>query len=50
MYKGLSMQLHRGLDFAEVHESVEEVVLLHSIEQFPSIIVIKVGLSRYYFS
>jgi hypothetical protein len=42
MFKGLSMQLHRGLDFAEVHESVEDVVLLHSIETFPSVLVIKV--------
>ena len=40
------MQLHRGLDFTEVHESIEDVVLLHSIEKFPSVIVIKVK-SRY---
>jgi hypothetical protein len=26
MYKGISTQLHRGLSFALVHESVEEVV------------------------
>lgn len=43
MFKGLSMQLHRGLDFAEVHESVEDVVTLHGIERFPSVLVIKVG-------
>ena len=42
MFKGLSMQLHRGLDFAEVHESVEDVVMLHNIERFPSVLVIKV--------
>ena len=47
MFKGLSMQLHRGLDFAQVHESVEDVVLLHSIEKFPSVVVIKVGLQVY---
>ncbi|GAX77546.1 hypothetical protein CEUSTIGMA_g4990.t1 [Chlamydomonas eustigma] len=41
MYKSLSMQLHRGLDFAEVHESVEDVVLLHAVEQFPFLLVIK---------
>lgn len=41
MYKGLSMQLHDGLDFAEVHESSSDIVEAYGISDFPMLIVTK---------
>lgn len=49
MYKGLSMQLHRGLDFAEVHKDVKDVVAMHEVQDFPTIMVAKAdGTSEVY--
>jgi hypothetical protein len=42
MYRGISMQLHRELDFASVHESVEDVAMTYSVEEFPTVLVLKV--------
>lgn len=42
MYKGLSHQLHAGLAFAEVHEQVADVVAMHEVADFPTLMVFKV--------
>lgn len=41
LFKGLSMQLHLGLDFAEVHESALDVIEMYGITDFPTLIVTK---------
>ena len=42
MYKGLSMQLHRGLNFAEVQQDASDLVAMHEVVDFPTLIVSKV--------
>ncbi|GIL63968.1 hypothetical protein Vafri_17880 [Volvox africanus] len=43
LYKGLSMQLRRGLEFGLVHSAAEEVVREFGVESFPTVLVLKVG-------
>lgn len=41
LYKSLSMQLRGGLSFAEIHESVQDVVKQYDITHFPTLVVLK---------
>ena len=41
MFKGLSMQLNNGIDFAEVHESSSDIIESYSVTDFPTLIVTK---------
>ncbi|GIL93520.1 hypothetical protein Vretimale_19909 [Volvox reticuliferus] len=43
LYKGLSMQLRRGLGFGLVHSTAEEVVREFEVESYPTVLVLKVG-------
>ncbi|KAG1666886.1 hypothetical protein FOA52_013519 [Chlamydomonas sp. UWO 241] len=39
MYKGISTQLHLGLGFGLVHESVQQVVEANNVMEFPTVVV-----------